>query len=152
MKTKTIVLTLLLALCFAASTQTSKGQTPNTATDNKPVAVPQLSDAQKQAIKRIDTIAKLKAAPSALKMASVVSRIYQNMLADKPDEKLRVSLNDELRDVTWQLLTIKGQSIRDIVNVLTPAQKQLIKSEMHKPGAPADLSEVIAHMFKLEDK
>ncbi|PYS75188.1 MAG: hypothetical protein DMF66_20140, partial [Acidobacteria bacterium] len=83
-------------------------------------------------------------------LAAVVSKIYENMLADKPDEALRAKLSAEMKEAAWALLAIKGQAIRETVNVLTPAQKQLVKSEMRKPGAPADLGEVIARTFNLQ--
>lgn len=46
-----------------------------------------------------------------------------------------------------ELLTIKGQSIRDSVAVLTLEQKALLKSEMRKPEAPADLTELMDRLF-----
>jgi hypothetical protein len=50
------------------------------------------------------------------------------------------------------LLSIKGQSIRDMVKVLTREQKRLIKSEMTKPGAPGDLLELITKVFGIPEK
>jgi len=38
------------------------------------------------------------------------------------------------------------------VNVLTPQQKQVIKDEMGKPGAPAELSELTTHTFDIPEK
>jgi hypothetical protein len=111
-----------------------------------------LTDAQKQEIKRIQTEAEKRAAPAALQLAGIVSKIYENMLADQPDEKLRVALSAQMEKATWALLSIKGQSIHDIVRVLTPAERQLVKAEMQKPGAPSDLSEIVAHLFKLNEK
>ena len=111
-----------------------------------------LSDAQKQAIKRIRSNSERRAALPTLRLARVVSQIYRNMLADKPDDRLRVKLAAELKEVTWQLLVIKGEGIRQTVNVLTTSQRQLIRSEMRKAGASADLSEVIAHTFNLSEK
>jgi len=111
-----------------------------------------LSEAQQQAIKRIKAASARKAALPALRLAGIVRKIYLNMLADKPDEKLRVRLSAELKETTWELLTIKGQAIRETVNVLTREQKQFIKDEMRKPGAPADLGELIDHTFKLDEK
>lgn len=108
-----------------------------------------LSEAQQRAIKRIKAASGRKAVLPALRLAGIVRRIYNNMLADKPDEKLRVKLSAELKETTWELLTIKGQAIRETVNALTREQKQLIKDEMRKPGAPADLGELIDHTFKL---
>jgi hypothetical protein len=103
-------------------------------------------------IKRIQIESEQKAAPAALRLAAIVKRIYENMLADRPDEKLRARLSAEMKDAAWTLLAIKGQTVRDIVNVLTLEQKQFIKSEMRKSGAPGDLSEVISRAFKLTDK
>ena len=70
------------------------------------------------------------------------------MLADKPDVDLRAKLDNEMKETTWELLSIKGQSIRDSVAVLTPEQKLLVRTEMAKPGAPADLMEVFGKTFK----
>ncbi|MEP6636311.1 MAG: hypothetical protein ABJB97_06260 [Acidobacteriota bacterium] len=113
---------------------------------------PSLSDAQKERIKAIKTASERKAAPLALHLAATVRRVYQNMLADKPDEKLRLTLSRDMHATAGALLTLKGQSIRETVNVLTPEQKRLIKSEMGKPGAPADLNELIEQTFHLADK
>jgi Spy/CpxP family protein refolding chaperone len=141
---------LLVALVFAAAsaTRAQATQDANVTAD----AAHTLSDAQKQSIKRIQTDAEKRAAPAALRLAGIVGKIYENMLADKPDEKLRASLSAQMEKATWALLSIKGQSIHDIVRVLTPAQRQLVKAEMQKPGAPSDLSEVVAHVFKLDNK
>lgn len=140
----------VLLLIFAATTLTSVATAKTI--DNSPDAPHTLSDAQQQAIKRIRSDSEMHTALPALRLARVISQIYRNMLANKPDEKLRVKLAAEMKEVTWRLLTIKGDAIRQTVNVLTPQQKQLIKAEMGKPGAPADLSELIAHTFNLPEK
>src|SRR5258705_9385212 len=146
MNAKSVIICALLALLFAASLPPSAAQA-TLITKKAPDAVHTLSDAQKQAIKHIHVASEMRAALPALRLARVVSQIYRNMLADKPDEKLRARLAAEMKEVTWQLLVIKGEAIRQTVNVLTPEQKQLIRSEMGKPGAPADLSEGITHTF-----
>ncbi|MEP6754132.1 MAG: hypothetical protein ABJA67_01425, partial [Chthonomonadales bacterium] len=111
-----------------------------------------LSAEQRQAIESINREAMQKAAPVALKMEATARKIYQNMLADHPDDNLRQSLAEDLSGITNQLLTIKGGSIRDAVGILTKEQKLIIQSEMVKPGAPGDLSEIIAKKFGLEQK
>lgn len=143
-----VLLVAVLICCAAGATlsQTKVGATVQV----DPVHT--LTDAQKQEIKRIQTDAEKRAAPAALRLAGIVGKIYENMLADKPDERLRASLSAQMERATWALLSIKGQSIYDIVRVLTPAQRQLVKVEMQKPGAPSDLSEVVAHVFKLDNK
>lgn len=115
-------------------------------------AAPPLTDAQKQAIAEIRSHAEKRAAPLALGMALTVRQIYENMLAEKPDEKLRAELSKRLQTTASELLTIKGQSIREAVNVLTIEQKHFIKEKMGKRDAPQDLMEVIIKSFNLPDK
>ena len=55
-------------------------------------------------------------------------------------------------EIVVKLLAVKGQSIRDTVAVLTPAQKQLVREEMRKPGAPGDLSELIERLFSAPEQ
>jgi uncharacterized membrane-anchored protein YjiN (DUF445 family) len=137
---------LACAPAWAARAQASRNDA------NTTDAAHTLTDAQKQAIKRIQSDAEKQAAPAALRLAGIVNKIYENMLADRPDAKLRADLSARMEKATWALLSIKGQSIHDIVRVLTPAQRELVRAEMRKPGAPSDLSEVVAHVFKLDDK
>lgn len=149
MRTNAAVVPLFLVLLFASSL-------PNSAlAARRPSAKPDdlhaLSTAQKDAIQRIRSASKRRAALPALHLARVVDKIYANMLADRPDENLRARLSNEMKAVTWQLLTIKGQAIRETVNVLTRDQKQVLRVEMRKPGAPADLAELIAKTFNFPD-
>jgi Spy/CpxP family protein refolding chaperone len=108
-----------------------------------------LSAAQLETIKDIRAKAAREAAPTALRLAATIKQIYTNMLADKPDAKLRARLSKQMTDNTVKLLLIKGQSIREMVNALTPEQKRMLKSEMEKPGTPADLSELMEHIFNV---
>ncbi|MEP6919528.1 MAG: hypothetical protein ABI967_00275 [bacterium] len=137
--------TVLLGLASTALAQTSSDI-------NKPNPAASLSDSQKQQIKSIQTAAARKARPLTLRLAATVKRVYQNMLADKPDERLRQVLSRRMHATAGELLTIKGQSIRDSVNVLTPQQKELVRQKMTKPGAPGDLLEVIERTFRLNEK
>ncbi|HZT59870.1 MAG TPA: hypothetical protein VFA21_14765 [Pyrinomonadaceae bacterium] len=149
MRIKSPILFLLTVLIFSASAKLANAQT---GAEAKADAAHTLSDAQRQAIARIKAESEKRAAPAAARLAGVVSGLYANMLADRPDEQQRAKLDAQLKELTWELLVIKGQLMRDTVNVLTPEQKQLVRSEMKKPGAPADLSEVIARTFKLDEK
>jgi predicted transcriptional regulator len=74
------------------------------------------------------------------------------MLSEKEDARLRVRLEKQLHAVASKLLDVKGQSIRETVRILTPEQRQLIKAEMKKPDAPADLSELIGRIFNNPEK
>jgi len=149
MESKLTIFRLLCVFLLALTALTGNAQTPPTA-KAAPNPAHSLSEAQKQAIERIRVESERRAAPRLARLAAVVSKIYENMLADKPDEALRAKLSAEMKEAAWALLAIKGQAIRETVNVLTPAQKQLVKSEMRKPGAPADLGEVIARTFNLQ--
>jgi Spy/CpxP family protein refolding chaperone len=152
MKARPMIFFFLSVMLCAACAGTGLGQTvPNTENEAQ-AAAPTLSEAQRQAIKRIKVESEKRAAPAALRLAAVVGKIYENMLSDRPDEALRARLSAEMKEAAWALLAIKGQAVRETVNVLTPEQKRLVKSELRKPGAPGDLSEVIARTFKLDDK
>jgi uncharacterized membrane-anchored protein YjiN (DUF445 family) len=151
MRLKTLLVVFALcALAFVLSVRTSAQANAGTTVREDDART--LTDAQKQSIKRIQTNAEKQAAPAAARLAEIVNKIYENMLADAPDEKLRADLSAQMEKATWELLSIKGQSIYEIVRVLTPAQRELVKAEMRKPGAPADLSEVVAHLFRLDAK
>lgn len=111
-----------------------------------------LSEAQLRAIKSIQSASERKAGPLALRLAMTAKRIYENMLADRENQALRRRLSRELHEAAAALLSIKGQSVRDVIGVLTPEQKRLVRTEMRKPGAPGDLMEVIARTFNISDK
>jgi hypothetical protein len=110
---------------------------------------PSLSDDQLSRIKAIRAEAEKKAAPLALRLASVARQTYGNMLSDKEDASLRERLRGEMEQVVGELLSIKGQAIRDVIGVLTPFQKQLVRSEMNKPSASGDLMEVMVRIFNI---
>lgn len=120
--------------------------------DGKAANIPSLSEEQKKSLMAIKVESEKKAAPIALRFAGIVKRIYENMLADKPNPRLRAKLDAEMKETGWQLLMIKGQSMFDAVAVLTPEQKRILKAEMMKPGAPADMGELIEKTFKPTEK
>jgi uncharacterized membrane-anchored protein YjiN (DUF445 family) len=151
MRATTVFGVLLLAALSFAPAQTAKAQaSQGTAAQADPART--LTDSQKQAIKSIQADAERRAAAAALRLAGIVSKVYANMLADKPDARLRATLSARMEKATWTLLSIKGQSVYETLRVLTPAQRQLVRGEMRKPGAPMALSEVVARVFKLEEK
>lgn len=151
MRFRTLFGVFALSALACASAGTARAQASQ-ADANAADAAHTLTDEQKQSIKRIQADAEKQAAPAAARLAGIVGQIYENMLADRPDERLRAELSAQMEKAAWALLSIKGQSIHDIVRVLTPAQRQIVRDEMKKPGAPADLSEVVAHAFKLDEK
>jgi hypothetical protein len=151
MRARTLVGVLFLAALAFASAQTAQAQA-NPDTTPQADAARTLTDAQRQAIKTIQTEAERRAAPAVLRLNGIMSKVYANMLAERPDARLRATLSARMEKATWALFAIKGQSVYEILRVLTPAQRQLIRVEMKKPGAPMDVWEIVAHLFKLDDK
>jgi hypothetical protein len=151
MRARTVFGVLFLAALTFASAQTAQAQA-NPDTTAQADAARTLTDAQRQAIKTIQTDAERRAAPAVLRLNGIMSKVYANMLAERPDARLRATLSARMEKATWALFAIKGQSVYEILRVLTPAQRQLVRNEMKKPGAPSDLSEVVAHTFKLDEK
>jgi Spy/CpxP family protein refolding chaperone len=120
--------------------------------DGKAANIPPLSEEQKKSLKAIKIASEKKAAPVALRFAGIIRQVYENMLADNPDKELRAKLDAEMKETAWELLMIKGQSMFDAMAVLTPEQKRILKSEMMRPGALADMGELIEKTFNLADK
>ena len=111
-----------------------------------------LSSDQLAAFKKIKTETERKAAPVAIELAGTARKIFANMLADKEDQKLRRKLNKQLHLSAGRLLDIKGQSFREMLAVLTPDQKQIVRAEMEKPGAPVDIGDLIDRIFSISEK
>lgn len=111
-----------------------------------------LSPQQVESLKKLKTETEKTAAPYALKLAETAKQIYANMLSDKEDQKLRKRLAKDLHFYTAKLLDIRGDSYRAALAILTPDQRQLVRDEIKTPGAPMDIAEVIARVFKLSDK
>jgi Holliday junction resolvasome RuvABC DNA-binding subunit len=132
----------IVGICAAAALTSAQVQQPVDAQHS-------LSEAQIDSLKQIRSDSEKKAAPLALELASTVKQVYENVLSDRENQRLRHRLDRRLHAIAAQLLTIKGQSIRDSVNVLTPDQKQLLKDEMRKPSAPGDLMELIGKVFSV---
>ena len=143
------IISTLVILAFAvgpAMAQSSSASTSaNTVTHT-------LSDAQIGKIRAIRSEGEKRAAPLALRLAATAKQIYGNMLAGKEDEQLRQKLGAEVDKIVVELLSIKGQSMREMVGVLTPEQKQEIRSEIEKPEASGDLSEMIMRYFHVAEK
>ncbi len=137
----------ILFLIVISLTATGQAQVANSSG-----TVLHLNPAQLQSIENIRAKSAKAAAPLALQLAAVVKQIYDNMLADVPNSKLRENLSKQMTSTVVKILLIKGQSIREMVNTLTPEQKKLLKTEMTKPDAPGDLSELMERVFNIPKK
>lgn len=148
MNHKVRAISLLLILMFAAFVQARTGQQevkPNDATIS-------LSEAQTQALQTIRRENEKRIAPVALRFAQTIKQIYDNMLADKPDDALGQRLAKEMNAVAAELFAIRGQAFREAIKILTPEQKEVLKRARMKPDAPADLLDLIAQTFHVPEK
>jgi hypothetical protein len=131
-----IVLIAVFAFAIADSAQTATS----------------LSTQQIEALKKIKADTEKTSAPYALKLAETTKQIYANMLSDKEDQKLRKRLAKRFHEYTGKLLDIRGQSYRSALALLNPEQRQSVREELKKPGAPMDIAEVITKLFGLKEK
>src|SRR3954447_10782775 len=118
MRARTVFGVLFLAALAFASAQTAQAQA-NPDTTAQADAARTLTDAQRQAIKTIQTEADRRAAPAVLRLDGIMSKVYANMLAERPDARLRATLSARMEKATWALFAIKGQSVYEILRVLT---------------------------------
>jgi Spy/CpxP family protein refolding chaperone len=130
----------------------SQTQTPQPVVRTKqsvPAAAPAdgLTDTQQTAIADIRSETQQKAAPVAATLAATVKESYENMLSDQSDPALQEKLCRQAAESLAQLITIANQGMQKGVAVLTPEQRQRVRSEMGKPGAPGDLLDLIAKVY-----
>jgi hypothetical protein len=111
--------------------------------------VPALTDAQKSAIRALQTESEQKATQLAVQLATVVQKIYDNNLSDAPNEQLRVTLDDEMKELVSQMLLVKGNSMWAAFRLLTPEQKRIVRTEIAKPRPPGDLPDVMDLIVKI---
>jgi Spy/CpxP family protein refolding chaperone len=150
MKSTPAISFLLSALILVTASRVAAQTRPDSS--DTPGAGHSLSEAQVRAIRLVRSESEKKAVPLAVKLASTAKQIYENLLGESEDEGVRRKLSKQMDEVVAQLLAIKGESIRDMVAVLTPDQKQFVRSEMAKSGAPGDLSELILKVFRVPEK
>ena len=114
-------------------------------------APPALTDAQTSAIRALQSESGQKTTQLAVELAAVVQKIYDNNLSDAPNEELRVTLDNQMKELVWQMLAVRGNSMWAAYRLLTPEQKGIVRTEIAKPRPPGDLPDVlelIAKTFK----
>ena len=104
---------------------------------------PALNDAQKSAIRALQSDSQQKTAQTATQLAGIVQKIYENNLSDTPNDELRVSLDNQMRELVWQMVAIRGNSMWTAFGLLTPEQKRLVRAEIAKPRPTGDLPDVL---------
>jgi Spy/CpxP family protein refolding chaperone len=128
----------LLALTVAIPLATSQSQ---------PTPPPALTDAQKQMVKTAESDLNSKIAPTVEKVGRTAKDLNHALLSDHPDQELQRKLQDEFAEAVSQLVVtairLRVSALQEIVRTLTPEQKKLLLTEVDKPGADADLLNVI---------
>jgi hypothetical protein len=121
-----------------------------TSSSNISPAAPPLTDAQKEAIRSIQSTTEAKGVPVAIQLAAVVAKLYENNLSDTPNDELRAKLDAQMKELVWQALQLKGEAMWAAFRVLSPEQKAIVRVDVAKPPRPGelpDLLDVIARRF-----
>lgn len=144
--------TLCLNVAAVPASAQSRGRarkaTPPVAPKPSAPAYP-LSEEQKSAIRSILTKSKLEGAVLALLGAQAAKEFDENVLAEAPAAASDERATKQLLDALAGVARLRLQTIRDVVALLTPEQKRLLRAEMSKPGTPTALLDVLSRVFKL---
>jgi hypothetical protein len=128
-----------VALCASVAAAQPVSGVPGAAAQE----VPALNDAQKSAVRALQGESEQKTAQAAGQLAGVVQKIYENNLSDTPNDELRVTLDNQMRDLVWQMVSIKGNAMWTAFRLLTPEQKRIVRAEIAKPRPTGDLPDVL---------
>lgn len=162
MQMKTRLIALLFALAVAAcgaSAQTRKTKArarvkPAAAAKTEAADAPKypLSDEQKRAIQSIIAKSKAEGAVLGLAGAQGAKEFDDNVLSETPSADADAKAAKRLLDSLAGLAELRLEAIREVVALLKPEQKRLLREEMSKPGAPAALLDVLRRVFKLPEE
>lgn len=149
------------ALCFGVAAVPAAAQTrgrrhvrkavpaaPKMAAATDAPAYP-LSEEQKSAIRSILSKSKVAGVPLALLGAQAAKEFDENVLAETPDAASDERTTKQLLDSLEGVARLRLQTVREVVALLTPEQKRLLRAEMSKPGTPVALLDVLSRVFKL---
>ena len=146
------VLVLIAVALTAVPVATAAFQSPVAA----PRVRPTLTEAQKQMIKSAETDLTSKMAPLAERVSRIAKDLNRALLADKADPDRRKKLADDLANAVSGLaaeaIRLRVSALGAIIDSLSPEQKSLVRAELDKPGADADLLNVIKKVFEDNEK
>jgi len=142
------VLVLIAVALTAVPIATPAFQSPAAA----PRVRPTLTDAQKQMLRSAEADLAGKMAPLAEKIGRIAKDLNGALLADKADAGLKKKLADDLANAVSGLaaeaIRLRVSALGAIIDSLSPEQKSLLRTELDKPGADADLFNVIKKVFE----
>ena len=97
-----------------------------------------------------------KMAPLAEKISRIAKELNRALLADKADPDMKSKLADDLANAVSGLaaeaIRLRVSALGAIIDSLSPEQKSLLRAELDKPGADADLLNVIKKVFEEDRK
>ena len=146
------VLVLIAVVLTAIPIATAAFQAPAAA----PRLRPALTEAQKQMLKSAETDLAGKMAPLAEKVNRIAKDLNRVLLADKADPDMRKKLADDLANAVSGLaaeaIRLRVSALGAMIDSFSPEQKSLLRTELDKPGADADLLNVIKKVFEEDGK
>lgn len=110
-----------------------------------------LTSAQVKQILKIKHDSETRAVPVVAQLGTIVQRIDENLLTDREDAALGRKLTREMNALAVQLLEMQRQAHRQMVRLLTPGQRKLVRTEVRKPDSSGKLSDVILSVFHVSD-
>jgi len=84
-------------------------------------------------------------APIIPQLLGVLQKVNTNLLADKPDIDLSKQYNAEAMKIVSQVLESVTGTLMQVMNVLTPEQKQKLRDAMKNSTNPGDLINIITN-------
>ena len=146
------VLVLIAVALTAVPIATAAFQSPVAA----PRVRPTLTEAQKQMLKSAETDLTSKIAPLAERVSRISRDLNRALLAEKADPEIKKKLADDLANAVSGLaaeaIRFRVAALGAIIDSLSPEQKSLLRAELDKPGADADLLNVIKKVFEEDRK
>ena len=143
---------LIAVVLIAVPIATAAFQSPVAA----PPVRPTLTEAQKQMLKAAETDLTSKMAPFAERVSRTAKDLNRALLANRADPNLQRKLADDLANAVSELaaeaIRLRVSALGAIIDSLSPEQRSLLRAELDKPGADADLLNVIKKVFGEDTK
>ncbi len=111
-----------------------------------------LSEEQKRAIHSIIAKSKAEGAVLGLAGAQGAKEFDENVLSESPNTEADAKATKKLLDALAGVAELRLEAVREVVALLTPEQKRMLREEMSKPGTPTALLDVLKRVFKLPEE